>query len=304
MSNGLIYIILFFFFAYLFFKFPHLKILIFSPLFSIWYFLFDLATYIAHCDWRICPVGEMVCYQGLFGKGKTLSAVARVVSLYNRYNDKKVYDLAQGKFVTQKVYILSNVSISVAGYKPLTSLAEICSLADCSKDLDIENAERSVYLILIDEASVQLNSRSFKSNISADFLNTLLTSRHYNMSIFYTSQKFSLTDKLFRDVTQTVIDCRKLWRLMGQYVYDAAELENSMNPSLVLPLRKTGFFATNYYYNVYNTFAVVDNLKKSTKAGDMLSESEVLALRSASSPSVSPEIPSGLFGRIYYDLRR
>lgn len=133
--------------------------------------------------------------------------------------------------------------------------------------------------MLIDEASVQLNSRNFKSNINADFLNTLLTSRHYHISMYYTSQKFNLTDKLLRDVTQLVYECNKIWRYQTQKIYDATELENATNVNQVKPIRRVGWFVRNRDYNRFDTLAVVDNLKKSFDENDFLSDREILELR-------------------------
>ena len=97
-----------------------------------------------------------------------------------------------------------------------------------NKNIDNEMNTRTVVLVLLDEASVQLNSRAFKTNIDPIFLNTLLTSRHYHISFLYSSQKFKLTDALMRSVTQKCINCHKVWRFMVQDVYDADEIDFSI----------------------------------------------------------------------------
>lgn len=264
-------------------KFPQLKIFLVHPFLDVWYFFRDLVIFIAHKEYNNCVTGEMMCFEGLFGKGKTLSAVHYILNLYRNYNNKPVWDRGKGKFVTQYVHVISNVKLNgIDYYEHLESLAQVVSQAYANKRLDEENDTKTVLLVLIDEASVQLNSRSFKTNINPDFLNTLLTSRHYHMSMFYTSQRFTLTDKLLRDVTQTVVNCKKIWRLQGQFIYDGYELENAGNPELVQPKRKTGFFVRNRDYNAYDTLAVVDNLQKSFNSGDFLSDEQILALRNPS----------------------
>lgn len=269
--------------AFVVLKFPALKIAILHPLLDTWYFWRDLYFYVAHKQYNECPTGEMMCFEGLFGKGKTLSAVHHVCSLYRQYNDKSVWDREKGKFVRQYVHIISNVDIRhVDHYEQLDSLSQIVQNAYRNKDLDREMDTKTILLVLIDEASVQLNSRSFKTNINADFLNTLLTSRHYHMSVFYTSQRFSLTDKLLRDVTQTVVHCNKCWRLMAQEIYDGYELENAGNPELVQPKSRGGFFVRNRDYNAYDTLAVVEKLQKSFDSSDFVSDQEILALRNPS----------------------
>lgn len=271
------------FFVYLMVSYPNFRIAVMHPVMDVFYFFRDLWFFFVHKQYNECVTGEMVCFAGLFGKGKTLSAVHYVTDLYRQYNNKPVWNPKMKCFVTQHVHIISNVKLTgVDHYEHLESLVQVVSEAYANKRLDEENGTRTVLLVLIDEASVQLNSRSFKNNINADFLNTLLTSRHYHMSMFYTSQRFSLTDKLLRDVTQTVYECNKVWRFMGQSVYDAYQLENAGNPELVKPIRKGGFFVRNRDYNAYDTLAVVDNLKKSFDASDFLSDEEILTLRNPS----------------------
>lgn len=278
MNIWIIICILFLF--YLFIKFPSIKIAFLHPLSDIYYFLLDMYYFIAHKEYNNCVTGEMICFEGMFGKGKTLSAVHYVMNLYNNYNDKPVWDKTKHAFVTQKIHVISNVKLlKIPHYEHLDSLAQIVQQAQVNKRIDESEDTRTVLLVLIDEASVQLNSRSFKKNINPDFLNTLLTSRHYHMSMFYTSQRFSLTDKLLRDVTQTVVNCNKFWRLQGQSIYDGYELENAGNPELVAPRRKTGFFVRNKDYSAYDTLAVVDNLQKAFDKNDFISDAEILALR-------------------------
>lgn len=285
-------------------KFPQFKIAVLNPLKDVFYFFRDLVEFVFHKQFNNCPTGEMICFEGLFGKGKTLSAVHYVMQLYRQFNDRPVWDKQKGKFVTQYVHVLSNVQLfGLDHYEPLQSLSQVVGQAYANKRLDFENDTKTVILVLIDEASVQLNSRSFKTNINADFLNTLLTSRHYHMSMFYTSQRFKLTDKLLRDVTQTVINCRKVWRLQGQFIYDGYELENAGNPENVQPKRKTGFFVRNRDYNAYDTLAVVDNLQKSFDQGDILSDEEILRLRNPQSFTDSNDDTSNIAGRFKKFLR-
>ena len=138
--------------------------------------------------------------------------------------------------------------------------------------------------MVLDEASAQLNSRNFKTNIDASFLNTLITSRHYHISFMYSSQKFKLTDALMRSVTQKCINCEKVWRFLVQNEYDADEVEYASNPTLIKPRKRTGFLIKDKDYNAYDTLAVVDKLKKSVDDGDMMSEQEILQMRGEINP--------------------
>jgi len=220
----------------------------------------------------------IVCYVGLFGKGKTLSAVHKVVSLYKRYNDRKIYDFYRMKWVTQKIHIISNVSLTIP-YEDFVSMAQIVAVADRMRSVDDKNDTLTCTIVLGDEFSVQLNSRSFKSNIDPLFLNTLLTCRHHHISLIYTSQRFNHVDALLRQVTSYVYTCNKIWRIMVHEQYDAFDLENASDPTLIKPKRRFGWFIKDAAFNAYDTLACVGNLTKSCKEGDMLTEEQILDLQ-------------------------
>lgn len=61
--------------------------------------------------------------------------------------------------------------------------------------------------------------------------------------------------------------------------YDAYALENATDPTLVKAVRRYGWFIDNTDYGAYDTLACVDNLSRSCRDGDMLSEAEILALQ-------------------------
>lgn len=186
--------------------------------------------------------------------------------------------------VLQKVHIISNVHLNGVPYEELTSLSQVVCCARRNKKIDDENNTRTVVLVLLDEASSQLNSRNFKSNIDADFLNTLITSRHFHMSLLYTSQKFKLVDALLRSVTQNCISCHKTWRFMVQEFYNADDMEYASDPTLVKPISRRGWFVKDSDYNAYDTLATVDKLKKAVDENDMMSEAEILEMRGAINP--------------------
>lgn len=239
----------------------------------------DVYAWIRYHKWNICSTGQLIGFVGLFGKGKTLSAVHFVVNKYKRYNDRKIYDFNRMKWVTQKIHIISNVDLLTVPFERFTSLMQVVQAAERFKGIDADNDTLTCIFVLGDEFSVQLNSRNFKSNIDPLFLNTLLTCRHHHISLVYTAQRFSHVDALLRQVTSFVISCNKMWRIMVHGQYDAYALENATDPTLVTPLRKFGWFIENKDFAAYDTLACVDNLSKSCKDGDMLSEEEILALQ-------------------------
>ncbi len=238
----------------------------------------DLWFYVRHKQGNVCPTGELVAYTGLFGKGKTLSAVHKVIAAYRQYDGKPVWCSRREQIVTQRVKVISNVALSIP-YEDFISLEQIVLAAEHNQAYDDEHNTLTVTLVLGDEFSVQMNSRNFKTNIDPLFLNTILTCRHYYISLYYTAQRFGHVDALLRQVTSYVVECDKLWRFQRQYIYDAWDLENATNTQLIKPRGRRCWFVRNRDYDAYNTLACVGNLKKSMREGDMMSEEEILKLQ-------------------------
>lgn len=278
------YIAFFIFLALLLLVFSRIaRMVTFHPLRVAIHGIKDLWLYIKHKGWNTCPVGALDIYCGYFGSGKTLSLVHQVVGLYNRYHDKPVWCNRRKKFVTQKIVVLSNVDLSIP-YVKLESLADVVNMARSSPTVDDANDTLTVTIVAMDELSVQMNSRSFKENFNAYFLNTLLCCRHYHISFYGSAQRFGHVDKLMRDVTHHVVQCEKIWRFQLFKVFDAWELENAENPEMIKSLRRGIWFVKDKDYNAYDTLAVVDNLKKKVDEGDLLSEAQIIELQASGGP--------------------
>lgn len=271
-------IFLFLLVSLLLLSFPVLRTAVFHPFKSGYYAVKDLYHYIRGHKWKECRTGELVAYVGLFGRGKTLSAVHKVVSMYKKYNGKRIYDYKLKKWITQRVVVISNVALSIP-YQDFVSMQQIVDAAERRADYDGEHDTRTITLVLGDEFSVQMNSREFKKNLNPLLLNTILTCRHHYISLYYTAQRFQHVDALLRQVTSYVVDCDKLWRFQKNYKYSAWEMENATNALLLRPISRGCWFVRDADYQNYNTLACVGNLVKSWDANDMLSEEEILALQ-------------------------
>ena len=230
-----------------------IRTLILNPFKTIFYGLKDSIQYFTQHRYDSMQTGKLICYTALFGGGKTLSCVHYVNSLYNRYNDKRVYDIDRKKWVTQKVHIISNVDLTIP-YEKFNSLSQVVRVAEQFKELDNINDTLTCTVVLGDEFSVQMNSRNFKTNIDPLFLNTLLTCRHHHIMLIYNAQRFSHVDALLRQVTTYVVECKKIWRVVIQTTYDAYTLENTSDPLSVKSLGSRGWFVRNkdfaYVYTV------------------------------------------------------
>ncbi len=254
------------------------RLAVFHPFLTVTCAICDSAKWLHYKKWRECKTGKLIAYTALFGRGKTLSVVYYVTSLYYRYNGNMVYDRDRKKWVKQVVNVISNVELKIP-YEKFESLEQIVVAAERNRDKDLKDDTLTITLVLGDEFSVQMNSRSFKTNIDPLFLNTLLTCRHHHITFVYDAQRFNHVDALLRQVTSYVVECKKVWRFMVQYYYDAYQLECASDPSLVKPYRRTGWFVRDRDYHAYDTLACVGNLKKSVKEGDMMTEEEILRLR-------------------------
>lgn len=264
--------------AFILFVSPTVRCAVSHPIKAARYGVIDVYYWVKHKKRNLCGTGELVAYVGLFGKGKTLSVVHHVVSRYNSFNGKTVWCTRRKKYVTQRVKVISNVHLQIP-YEDFRSLKQIVQGAELNRAYDDENDTLTVMLVLGDEFSVQMNSRAFKENIDPLFLNTLLTCRHYHISIYYTAQRFGHVDALLRQVTSYVVDCSKLWRFQRQSYYDAWEMENATSPTLLRPMRRSCWFVANSDYQAYDTYATVGKLERAVATGDMMSEAEILALQ-------------------------
>ena len=94
------------------------RLLLHNPIKFLIYAFKDI--YYQYKRYRFIPKKPFInCYVGLFGMGKTLSAVHDCIDFYNSYNDKLVYDDRFNKYVKQEVLILSNVDLKTVPYKKL-----------------------------------------------------------------------------------------------------------------------------------------------------------------------------------------
>ena len=267
-----------------------IRTIMIHPFKTVYYAVVDTVNYFRHRHFDMMETGKLICYTALFGGGKTLSCVHYVIGLYDRYNGKKIYDIGRKKWVTQKVHIISNVDIN-RPYEHFDSLAQVVRVAEKFRQMDIENDTLTCTIVFGDEFSVQMNSRSFKTNIDPQFLNTLLTCRHHHIMLVYNAQRFQHVDKLLRDVTVYVVECKKIWRVCVQKTYDAFVLENTQDITTVKSLGRRGWFIRNKDFEAYDTLACVGNLIKKVEEGDMESEIEII------NRIASPDINLGEYKR-------
>lgn len=205
----------------------------------------DIYTYYKHKKWKEWSGFGLRIYVGMFGTGKSLSAVRYVRSQALRYH----------------LNVISNIALKDIPYTPLVNYQQI-----------IDAPANTI--ILIDEVSTVFNARSWK-DFNINLLFQLLQCRKNRKQLVCTAQRFSHVDKLLRDITAEVVVCRKNWRVCRNYSYDGWDYENTPAQFAIRPLWKYCYVSTNRLYNAYDTDEIIDNAKKT----DFLSNDEILISR-------------------------
>lgn len=273
----MIQLLFFVFIVYLIFTNPYLWITATSFFRILFYIPLDIYRYFRYRKWRNIEMGKIWCFCAPeFGGGKTLSGVEHIERLYNKYNGRVVWDFGQNRFVRQVVQIVSNVKFENVPYIEFKTLKQICDVAKGQKVIDEANCTITNTIFFIDEASSELNSRSFKDNLNPFVLKDMVTCRHSHISVFMTSQDFSLIDALMRTVTSKVVYVFKTWRYCIHKYYNPKVLENAGSYLLIRPTGYGGFFVRDKHYNAYDTFATVEKMVKKFEEKDLLSSEEIL----------------------------
>ena len=104
----LIYLFLFVFCCVFFVPF---RVAVFHPFATVYYAVTDFPKWLFRKNWRLLDGGILNCYGAHFGGGKTLSMAHFITKLYEKKNNKRVWDRGRKKFVTQKLHIISNQSL-------------------------------------------------------------------------------------------------------------------------------------------------------------------------------------------------
>lgn len=91
-----------------------------------------------------------------------------------------------------------------------------------------------------------------------------------------TSQRLQFTDKILREICSVVVECRKTWRFIRCREFNALDLEYAINPEIVRPRLIRYWFASDSDFKSYNSYQLVEQLKKNYDPDDFLSTAEIL----------------------------
>lgn len=252
---------------------------IFHPIKVVKNAIYDIYDYFAHKKFNECKeYGKVIMYTAsdsqAFGCGKSLSMVHLCNNINKRYNNMPVWDYELKCFVDQHIFFISNLELKdVDNYIPFTSKEQFKNV----HKMDI--GSHDVVFFVLDEAGIVFNSREYKTNLPTEFIQKLLQVRHYKIGFITNAQRFNMVDKVFREISNCVTTCKKIWRFVILQDFDAYEVENAVNPSLLVPKRRYIWFATNNDFNSYDTNYNVDTLLNELENGDILTTKEILEIR-------------------------
>lgn len=128
-------------------------------------------------------------------------------------------------------------------------------------------------LIVLDEISTVFNSRDWlKDGVPAPLLGQLLQVRKQHKMMFATAQVFFHVDKLIRDITFSVRDCRCFcgrWNIVTSYEGKDYESRGDNVEKKPRVLKFYGFIQTDKIRNLYNTYEMVEKMKKTKYISDI-----------------------------------
>lgn len=212
--------------------------------------------------------------------GKTLSMVNYVIRYYKKYNNKKIIE--DGIKKTQKIIVISNISIPSIFCLPFLSFEQLNEWCDLKHQMEKENNNFSYKcLFVIDEIGAVCNNRQFKKNFNITNISSILQMGHLGiLGVLGTSQRFNLCDALLRQVTDLCVTSRLLGilgyrkRFIINSYFLGHDMEESQTDMILKPIKIEVRFLYNHNYNCYNTLELAQVL---THDKNFLSSEEVLS---------------------------
>ena len=178
---------------------------------------------------------------GRTGGGKNMTVNYLICQLREKYGDN--------------VYIATNFNHKMADFK-------FISLEEINNDYD------KPILFVIDESNTIFNSRKYKE-FDFDFLRTLTHNRHKRKMIYCLTQDYNMLDISFRRLCLYVYQCKTRFHRLTIFkkylVEDYEQLINEKNVDKkrkIKPLQRISFVQTDDLRNMYDTFEMVEDLKK------------------------------------------
>lgn len=205
--------------------------------FVSFYSVKDIYEYFRYQKWKVFSEFGIDMYVGMFGHGKTLSMVHKARQLYRLYGDS--------------ITFISNFQLKGIPYVPLVNFNQLVDLGE-----ELEEGKQGT-VVLIDEISSVLSHRNYAS-FPLELVGLLCQQRKRHVYIMCTAQRFFMVDKIWRSITNRVIDCNKYWRFQHCSCFDAWEYENAMNTDLIRRQGHLWWFVRDIDFHSYDTSQMID----------------------------------------------
>lgn len=179
-------------------------------------------------------------FGGSFGNGKSISIVNYLHHIITRYDN---------------IEVISNLSLNDIEYSKFEYFEQLLESTP-------DNISR---IFVIDEVGSLMNSRNYKNNKIGEtqFLYMLNQCRKNRVTILLASQRYNMTDKVFRQVCVYWIECKRFWRFVKHSYYDAYDIEYSNKPMTeIKPIKCRYIFLDSRLYALYNTNELVTDFKE------------------------------------------
>ena len=229
---------------------PLLRCIVHNFALVYFYGVKDTILYFKEKRWKRFNYYGIDMFIGMFGMGKSLSAIHRCTQIYETFGDK--------------VRFISNMKLNYIPYEPLINFTQLVDLGE--KETDYVGT-----VVVLDEIENLLSNRNF-ANFPLALMHMLTQQRKKRVYIVCTAQRFFMVDKLFRSITTNVYDCNKFWRFEHIKCYDAWDYENAVNSQLLQCNSNNWWFIRDKDYNAYDTNQMI--MKGS--AEDFISNDEAL----------------------------
>lgn len=191
-------------------------------------------------------VSGLICFCGVQGSGKTLSAVLYLKSLMDFY---------------PKSIVVSNIQLSEDFFPP----DRVIPYEGISQIHDVNNGDNGV-LILLDEVQIEFNSLESKQ-MNIPVFELVCQQRKQRKHIIGTTQVFARLAKPFREQFKYAVLCQNLLgSLFVQRVFSAQNVayEEDIKTELT-PCCSKFYFASPEYFDLYDTYQVVTRVGKEFK---------------------------------------
>lgn len=226
-------------FITLFFIFIFRNFLFHLAEFLYWKFR-DLAYFIRHRKDRKLHLYGIWLFCGLYGQGKTMALTEYLTRMKRRYKDK--------------IYVCTNY-----GFKD-----EDFALTDWH---DLLKEYDKPVIFGYDEIQNEFNSRDYK-NFPYELVKLLTQNRKGNgKQIVGTAQRFNRVDKVIRELSSHVIECRTFWgRWTSTRKYDIEDYEQYLSTVDVIRKhkihkRRYSFIQSDSLRDSYDSFQMLESAK-------------------------------------------